>query len=189
MDFEELQKVWMADSQEAIYVINEKALHTRVTAKKNTALHIAHVSELLLIIGNVSAGIFVAGVSYWNNNRNIFIYIMAAWMLLTAGYVLVNRIRRLNRQPRFDRSMQEELQHALTTATYQVRLSHLMRLNVLPIGILSVLGVWDGVKTIWFAAGILLFFCIVYYLSGWEHKIYKRKKRELEVLQSKLKND
>jgi hypothetical protein len=189
MDFEELQKVWMADSQETVYVINEKALHDLVTAKKNTALRIANISELLFIVGNFCAGVFVAGVSYWNKISNIFVYFMAVWMFITAGVVLVNRIRRLNRQPRFDRSLQEELQHALATATYQVRLSHLMRLNLFPTGALSVLGVWNGDKTIWFAAGIVLFFCIVYYLSGWEHKIYKRKKRELEVLQNKLKND
>lgn len=187
MEFEELQKIWIAGNQEAVYVINEQALHNRIIAKKNTSLHIANISELLLIIVNFSAGGFVFGVSYWNNNSNVFMYIMAVWMFITAVYVLVNRIRRRHEQPRFDRSMQEELQHAITTATYQVRLSQLMRLNVLPIGVLSVLSVWNGDNPVWFALGILLFFSMAYYFSGWEHNIYKRKKRELELLQSKLK--
>jgi hypothetical protein len=33
---------------------------------------------------------------------------------------------------------------------------------------------------------VLLFFALSYYAGGWEHNIYKRKKRELEVLKKKL---
>lgn len=189
MEFEELQKIWMAEGQQFVYAINEEALHNRIISKKKKTLHIANASELLLIIVNFCTGCFVFGVNYWNNKGNIFMYIMAAWMFVTVVYVVVHRIRRLQEQPKFDRSIREDLQHAIATATYQVRLSHIMRLNIIPIGALSLLGVWEGNKSIWFTICLLLFFWIAYYFSGWEHGIYKNKKRELELLQSKLEQE
>ncbi|MBO9658972.1 MAG: hypothetical protein J7527_09110 [Chitinophagaceae bacterium] len=187
MEFEELQKIWLAGNQEAVYVINEQALHHRITAKRHKVLHIANVSELLLVVVNIAAGIFVLTTTYFSPHSNVFLYLMAGWMFLTAGYALVHRLRRLRAQPVYDRSLQQELQHALATATYQVRLSQLMRLNVIPIGALTVLGIWQGDKPIWLAAVILLFFCGAYYFSGWEHNYYKRQQRELEGLVGKLK--
>ena len=38
-------------------------------------------------------------------------------------------------------------------------------------------------------AGIIIFFVLTNYASGWEHNIYKRKKRELEILKDKLENE
>jgi hypothetical protein len=64
-----------------------------------------------------------------------------------------------------------------------------MRWNILPIGILSLLGLWEGGKSIWIAASILVFFILAHYTGGWEHDIYKRRKRELELLQSKLESE
>lgn len=189
MEFEELQKIWLASNQEAVYVINEEALHHRITARKHKALHIANVSELLIVVVNIAAGIFVATMTYRSGRNNIFMYLMAGWLLLTAGYALVHRLRRLRTQPVYDRSMQQELQHALSAATYQVRLSQLMRLNIIPIGALTVLGIWQGDKPVWLAAVMLLFFCGVYYFSGWEHGYYERQKRELEGLVEKLSSE
>ncbi len=186
MEFEDLQKIWLAGNQEAVYVINEKALHHRITARKHKALHIANVSELLSVVANIAAGVFVAGMTYRSGHNNVFLYVMAGWLLLTAGYALVHRIRRLQGRLVYDRSMQQELQYALATATYQVRLSRLMRLNVIPIGALTVLGIWQGDKPVWLAVIVLLFFCGAYYFSGWEHGYYKRQQRELEGLVGKL---
>jgi hypothetical protein len=189
MEFEEMKKIWMAESQETVYVINETALHNRIISKRKAVLHISNISELLLIIINFSAGCAMIGITYWNGGDNIFMYAMAIWMLLTAVYVLVSRVRRLRAQLKFDRSMLEDLRHAIATATYQVRLSWLMRLNVLPIGILSILSVWQGSKSIWLIVAILGFFILSYYLSGWELNIYKNKKRELELLQEKFEKE
>lgn len=80
MEFEDLQKLWLAGNQEAVYVINEQALHHRISARKRKALHIAHVSELLTVVVNVAAGVFVSVVSYQGSRHNIFLYLMAGWM-------------------------------------------------------------------------------------------------------------
>lgn len=186
MEFEELQKIWMAGDQEAVYVINEKALHNRIISKKNTILRIVNLSELVIIIVNIGAAVFLSGLNYWYSHSNVFMYIMAAWMFLTSIYVLISRVRRLNEQPQYDRSMRAELQHGIATATYQVRLSQLMRLNIIPICAFCMLGVGFHGKSAWLAVGILVFFTGAYFLSGWEHNIYRNKKRELELLKGKL---
>jgi Flp pilus assembly protein TadB len=189
MEFEELQKIWDTQNNEPLYAINEKALHNRILSKKKQGLHITNISELLSIIVNAGAGCFIFGVNFFKHSGNMFMYILSAWMFICALYLLVSRLRRVKANQRFDRSISGDLNNAISVATYQVRLSQMMRWNILPTGTLITLGVWNGGKSVWLAAGMLLFFVLTYYASAWEHNIYKRKKRELEMLKSKLDNE
>ena len=189
MEFEELQKIWDTQNNEPLYAINEKALHNRILSKKKQGLHITNVSELLSIIVNGGVGCFIFGVNYFKQSGNIFMYILSAWMFICALYLLVSRLRRIKSNQKFDRSISGDLNHAISVATYQVRLSQMLRWNILPIGTLIILGVWDSGKSVWLAVGMVAFFVVTYYASRWEHNIYKRKKRELEILKSKLDNE
>jgi len=188
MEFEEMKKVWDSQNNEPLYSINEDALHNRILTKKRQGYHITTVSELLVIIISFASGVFIFAMNYFKSNPNFWMYMLSAWMLLTALFALVSRILRIQGDTQFDRTMLGDLNHAISVATYQVHLSQFMRWNMLPTGILLVLGVWGGGKSIWLAAGIVIFFVLVNYASRWEHNIYKNKKRELEILQSKLKN-
>jgi hypothetical protein len=189
MEFEELQKIWDSQNNEPLYAINVNALHNRILSKKKRAGHIANFSELLLIVVNIGAGGLILGMNIFKQNTNVFMYLISVWMFISALYTLAGRIRRIKGEYRFDRSMLGDLNHAISTASYQVRLSQIMRWNILPIGIFSLLGIWDSGKPVWIAALILVFFALTYYASGWEHRIYKARKRELEVLQKKLKSE
>ena len=186
MEFDELQKIWDVQNNEPLYAINEKALHNRILSKKNQARHITNISELLLIIVNLASGSFVLGINLFKQHGNIFMYVMAAWMFATALYSLLIRIRRIKGNSQFDRSMHGDLNHAISVATYQVRLSQIMRWNILPIGALSLLGVWEGGKLFWVVGLMGVFFALTWYASRWEHRIYKSRKRALEILQKKL---
>jgi uncharacterized membrane protein YqjE len=62
-------------------------------------------------------------------------------------------------------------------------------LNILTIGTLIILCVCDRGKSVWLAAGMLVFFVLTFYASRWEHNIYKRKKHELEILRTRLENE
>jgi hypothetical protein len=185
MEFEELQKIWDTQHNQPLYVINEKALHNRILTKKYQANHIAGFSEWLLMIVNIATGACIFGMNLVQHNW-IFMYLLAAWLLGSAIYVLVGRLRRIKVQHRFDRSMLGDLQHALAAAGYQVRLAHIMRWNALPIALLVLLGFWESSMPVWFALATGLFFILTFYASGWELNIYKNKKRELEILQQKL---
>jgi len=186
MEFDELQKIWDSQNQQPMYLINEDALHSRIQTKKAKANHITNVSEWLLIGVNVGAGCLVLGLQSSTSGSNLFMYLLAGWMLITAVAVLVSRIRRLQRENRFDRSLVGELDHAISMTTYQVRLSQLMRWNSLPIALLIVAGIVDGGKSLWIAVALVIFFVLVNWASGWEHRFYLSRKLELETLQKKL---
>jgi amino acid transporter len=188
MEFEELRKIWDAQNDQPLYAINEKAMYNLILSKKKQAHHITNISELLIIIVYFITGSFVLGMNLFDQRSNISMYVLSAWMLGSALFMLVNRIRRIKGDNQFDRSMSGDLDHAISVATYQVRISQIMLWNILPIGALTIFGLLEGGKPIWIAMVILLFFALSYYAGGWEHNIYKRKKRELEVLKNKLDN-
>ena len=185
MEFEELQQVWDDQDKRPIYTIDQQAMRDRILRKKRQARHITNRNELVLIIVNVGSGIFILSL-HFSLSRQFFMYLLAFWMLGTALFVAVSRFRRLKRNNRFDRSMRGDLDQAIATATYQVRLSFIMRLNILPIGLFVFLGMLESHKSTWFAVACIVFFILAFYASGFEHRIYRRKKRELQLLQSEL---
>ena len=150
----------------------------------------SHSTELLLIIVNIGAGGFLLELNGFKPHPNIFTYVLAAWMFCTTLYVWMSRSQRIKRnKDRFEQSMRGDLDHAISTSAYQVRLSRIMRWNIVPIGLLTLLCVWEGGKSVWLAGGTLLFFGVTYYASGFEHRFYKRRKRELQMLQKNLEKE
>ena len=189
MEFEELRKIWDAQNNQPLYAINEKAMYNLVLSKKKQAHHITNISELLLIFVNLGTGLMILAMNLFKQSGNISLYVLSAWMLGSALYTLVRRIQRIKGDQQFDRSISGDLIHAISTASYQVRISQIMRWNILPVAGLTLLGLWEGGKPIWIVVIVLLFFALTFYAGGWEHNIYKRKKRELEILQKKLGNE
>lgn len=189
MEFDDMKKIWDAQNNEALYLINEKALYKRIQAKKKQGQHITNISELLWIIGNISIGCLILVTNLFKQSTGIFIYCLSAWMIASALYILVRRIRRIKENNRFDRSLRGDLDHAISMATYQVHLSQLGRCNLLLIVMLFILGVWESGKSLWWMVGLLIFFVLINHAAGWEYRIYKARKRELDGLQNKLENE
>ncbi len=154
---------------------------TAFCRKKKQAYHITNVSELLLIIVNMAAGYFVFQMNLSGHNGNVFMYLLAAWMLGVSWYLLFSRIQRLKKDKQFDRSMHGDLNYAISVATYQVRLSLLGRWSILPIGLFTLLGLWESGKSVSIIAVILIFFVLTNYGARWEHGIYTTRKRELAI--------
>jgi hypothetical protein len=188
MEFDELQKIWDTQNNQPMYVINEKALHNRIVAKKRHVIRIAGFTEWRLIIVNIATGIFVSGTNFMHHNY-LSVYLLAVWMFGSALYVLINRIRRIKDQHRFNRTLAGDLEHAIATAGYQVRIAQIMRWNVLPIGLLVLLSIGEGGKQLWLIGFVVFFFILVFWACKWELSLYRNKKRELEVLQQKLQED
>jgi uncharacterized membrane protein HdeD (DUF308 family) len=187
MEFEELQKIWDQQNNKPLYAFDENALYNRILSKKKQGHYITNATEWLIIVSNIAAGLLV-GVNI-EDGSNIYMYLFTAWMFVSALFVVVSRIQRIKGDQRFDRSLRGDLSHAVAVARYQVRLSMIMRWNTLPVGILTILAVWETGRSFWMAAGILTFFAIIYYASGLEHNFYKRRKKELEILQEKLDDE
>ena len=189
MEFQDLQKVWDAQNNRPLYAFDESALHNTIISKMKQGKHISNASELITIIVNVGAGIFIAMINLFKTSSNISMYLLALWMIGISLYALISRIKRIRNNRRFDRSMQGDLDNALDVATYQVRFSRLMRWNILPVAVFTILGMLESGKSLWLALGISLFLLLANYFAGWEHSIYKNRKKSLEILKAKLESE
>jgi high-affinity Fe2+/Pb2+ permease len=190
MEFEELQKIWDSQNNRPVYTLDEKALHNRILAKKRQAYHIANTTELMSIIINCAAGGLILRVNGFKQHTDIFMYVLAAWMFCTALYVCISRIRRIQRdKDRFEQSMRGDLDHAISTAAYQVNFIQILRWNILPTGLLTLLVVWNAGKSIWIVGVLLLLLMLVYYASGFENRVHKARKRALQILREKLEKE
>lgn len=178
MEFEEIKQIWDKQNNELLYALNEKAMHKIIRAKKQKTERITSFSELLLIFVNIISGVFILLM----NKQNIYLYLLAGLMLVTAVITGVARLKRRKKGDKFSQTVLGELNQSVATASYQVLLSQIMRWYIIPVGILVALSVWQNHIPIW----IIVVSIFIWFASGWEHRIYVRKKRELEVLQKKL---
>ena len=189
MEFDEMKKIWDAQNNQPLYVIDEKALHNRIQAKMNGALHFANINEWFSIFVYLGAGGLLLGLNPFKPGANIFMYLESAWMFATVVYVVVSRIRRIKASRRFDRSIRGDLDHAISLAGYQVRLSQIMCWNVLPIGVIMIFSGWEAGKLIKVSAVILVSFVLAFFVGIKGDRVNKRRKRELQVLKDKLETD
>jgi hypothetical protein len=188
MELDELKKIWNEQNQ-PIYMVDQSTLHRHVVAKRNAGDRIAHYSEILSIASNLLAGSFILVANLIGGNHRISLYLLSLWMIAAGIYVAVKRVWRITGEKQFDRSMMGDVRYALQVATYQVRLSYLMRWNIVPMGVLLMLSMWEGGKSIWLTLGLLAFLSITLFASGFEHDVYKRRRNELERLKTKLESD
>jgi len=194
MEFDEMKKIWDAQNNQPLYVIDEKALHKRIQAKMNGVRHMASLSELFSIVVNLGSGgllLVLSRLKLWGNvflNPAVFLY-PAVWNFVTAVYMVVSRIRRIKASRRFDRSIHGDLNHAISLAGYQVRLTRIMYWNVLPSGASFLFMGWKGWTLIYTSAVILGSFVLAYYLGIKADRYNKLRKRELQVLKEKLESD
>ncbi len=186
MEFEEMKKIWDTQKQEHIFSLDQSALHNRVLAKQKQGLHIANVSELMLILSNILGAVSILTVVVPREHVNISMTIMSVCMLMVAVYVARGRFQRVNGNTKFNRSLNGDLQFALDVARYQVKLSTLGRWSIFPVAILSVTGLLEAEKSIWIALAVIIFMLILNYLARWESKYYQARLHQLEVLKKKL---
>jgi hypothetical protein len=186
MEFDEMKKIWDAQNNQPLYVIDEKALHNRIQSKMKGALHIASINEWFSIVVYLGAGGLLLVLNRFNPGTNIFMYVESAWMFSTVVYVVVSRIRRIKASRRFDRSIHGDLNHAISLAGYQVRLSRIMCWNVLPIGAIMIFSGWEAGKLIKVSAVILVSLVLAFFVGIKGDRVNKRRKRELQVLKEKL---
>jgi len=189
MELDEIRSVWSTQEEQTPYQLDEQALHQRVVARTDRALHITNISELLVIGIYICAGIFLAVINTTGRKVSLFMYVMAAWMVVVALLTLISRIRRMRGNARFDRSVQGELKHGLDVTRYQVRLSRLMRWNTAPLFCLMLFATWENGKPWWVTVLILALFGVSWSASGWEHNKYKMQRQKMEELSSSLNKE
>lgn len=186
MEFEEMKKVWDQQNNQPLYVIDEKALHNRVHTKMSTIRKATSVSEWMLILINLGTGVILISANPLKQGNNIFLSVEAVWMFGIVAYLIISHIRRLRASRKFDRSINGDLDHAISLAGYQMHLSQIVRWNMLPLGIIMILSGWEAGKFLKVAAVILASYTLAFYVSSKGYGMNKRRKRELQGLKEKL---
>ena len=79
MEFDEMKKIWDAQNNQPLYVMDENALYKRIQSKMNSLLHVTSTSELGLIVINLFTGIVLIARNSFARGPNIFLIIEAAW--------------------------------------------------------------------------------------------------------------
>jgi len=186
MEFDEMKKVWDAQNNQPLYVLDEKALHNRIKSKMNVVRHMTNISDWTLILIYLGAGSILLGLNPFRRGANIFIYVEAAWMFATVAYLLVSHFRRIKASRQFDRSIHGDLDHAISLASYQVRLSQMTRWNLLPMGAIMIFSGWESGKLVKVGIIMLVSSALGFYVSSKGLRSNKRRRRELQVLREKL---
>jgi len=186
MEFDEMKKIWDAQNNQPLYVIDEKALHNRIQSKMNTVLHFTSISEWLLILINLGTGAFLLVNNPVKPGSNIFLFLEAVWLFALVVYLVVSRNRRIKASRQFDRSIHGDLNHAISLASYQMRISQIIRWNFLPMGAIMILSGWQSGNFLKVSAIILFSYTLAFYVTSKGYLANKKRKRELQVLKEKL---
>ena len=186
MEFDEMKKIWDAQNTQPLYVLDEKALNNLIQSKMKGVLRIANINEWGLIIINLSAAGVLITLNSFTHAGNIFMYIEAAWMFATVVYVVAHRSRRVSSSRHFDRSIHGDLDHAISMATYHVRLVRMMNWNSLPLGAIMIFSGWEAGQLLKVAAVILVSYALSFYVGTKQNRANVRRRRELQVLKEKL---
>jgi hypothetical protein len=110
-------------------------------------------------------------------------------MFATVVYVVAHRSRRISSSRRFDRSIHGDLDHAISVASYHVRLARIMNWNLLPLGAIMIFSGWEAGKLLKVAAVILVSYALAFYAGVKGNRTNVRRRRDLQVLKEKLEAD
>jgi len=188
MEFDEIKKVWDAQNSEPVYSIDEKALLDRIQSRMDTVLRATSINEWLLIIINFIVGIVLLDRHPFKAG-NMFLSIEAVWMFLIVVYLVINRARRIRSSRQFDRSIRGDLDHSISLASYQMRISQIVSWNLLPLGLMMVGSGWESGKLWKVSLLILISFSLAIYVNRTGYRSTKKRKRVLQELKEKLDSD
>lgn len=189
MEFDEMKKIWDTQSNQAMYAIDESALHDRVINKRNKAARIASRSEKIMIKALLFGATVIVSASVYKADYELIPLVLAAVMLGTAVFIFLRRQKRLNMQNTFDNSILGDIDLAIANAEYQVRLSSMGKGLYFIVAILSVASVVDTLDEWYKGAFLSIFFIVGYFGARWEHNtFYVTQKRNLESMREKLIN-
>lgn len=193
MEFDEMKKIWDAQTNQALYVIDEKALHHLIRSKMGGERRLASGREwstILFYLGTVGLMLGFSQLNLFKPGAKVFVYLTAAWLFGVVVYVVVSRARRIKASRRFDRSMHGDLDYAINLAGYQMRFGPVIGWNFLPLGVLLILFGWETGRLFWVCVAVILVSGILtFYVERKVYRATKRRKHALQILKGKLESE
>lgn len=184
MEFEEMTKIWDQQNNQAIFVLNEKALNNRIQSKLKGAKRMNNLNDFGLIGISIFTSIMVLVIkatSMWN-------IITAILLLLIALYIAANRLKRVKNNKQFDLSLLGGLNHAIENINFEIKRSKTFPLWFLfPLSIPSLMNLVQKETSIWTWLLVIGAFLLSYFVTHLGlQKTLIPKKRNLEILKKKL---
>jgi hypothetical protein len=192
MEFDEMKRIWDAQTDQPLYVIDEKALHLCIQSELGGERRLAggrEWSTILFYLGAVGLMLFFGRLNHVKPGANIFAYLLAAWMFGTVVYIVVSRTRRLKAGRRFDRSIRGDLNYAIWLAGYQMRLGLVIGFNFVPLGSFAILFGWEIGRLFMACAGVILVSgTLTFFIERKGFRASQKRKQALQVLKGKLES-
>ena len=188
MNLEEMQKIWNSDTQEHLYAIDEKGMEKIVFKKRNKAIKRVTLVENLILWMNILLPSFLIVFAFIKGKDKVSIYLMEAFMFLTAAYIAYHKNLRLKSYKNWGKSMMDVLDEAIHNATYQARLSKTLLIwYLLGLAIISIIMLIFEGKPWWLIFLMGLFFGLAFFFGRWEQRYFHDRHRdELIALKDKL---
>lgn len=187
MEFDEMKKIWDAQSNKTMYAIDESALHSKVISKRKKSARIAGRSERIMIGALLFSTLIILGASIYKAEYDVMPLVLSAVTFAVAILIFFRRRERLKKQGNFENSISGDIELAISNAEYQIRLSALGKWLYLVVALLSVASVVDTLEEWYKGAFLLLFFIVGYFGARWEHKtFYVSQKTSLLKMRDKL---
>lgn len=188
MEFEEMKKIWDKQSDEPLYVINEEALHRYIMSKKRRAVRLNNTNDYGLIAICIITAIIYSFIAIKPDTPNIYDYLIVATLLLSTVLVWVWRIRREKKEQTFGRTVLGDLDHAISSVTYEMsRSKHMVLWVVLPLFILIFLNMTQDDASFWKWVVVASAFVLSALVLQWDYnRCQKPKRQKLEALRNKL---
>lgn len=186
MKFEEMKKIWDEQHKEHLFVIDAKRLQQNIEGRKRASSSLVSKIEIMIIVVNILSGSILLAINF-QHPTSMINTLMSILMFATAGYVFIKRSHRLKNENRFDRTMLGDLDHAISNATYQARLSYSMLFYVVVIGVAIFFSAMAENKSFTVLLTIATLFVITFFLARWEHRAWHvARKKRLEAMRAKL---
>ena len=191
MKLEDMQKIWHSETNQTLYVMNQKAVESFVKKKANSANRKAAKVENFIIIMNLVVPVILLTLASLNNKQHFGEYALAAFMIITAFFTYNYKKRRINSQKNWGKSMLDSMDHAIHNATYQARMTNIFLIwYTLIVGVLSVTNLIIEKANVWLIVMIAFVFVIGLIAGRWEQRAWHNKQLEdLISLRSKLVSD
>lgn len=185
-----MKKIWDNQNQKYMYTIDETALGKSMKLKKDKGIRMLNWMEWMLITVKLVVGGALIFKELFESDSNPFVYLFGGLLLISAGYLYMQRRQRLSQPYDFESNMLGDLNHAIESARYKAKISYMMLLYWIPISIITLSALYfDGESLI--KIGLTgLFFIVIFFAGRWEHySCHVARKRKLESIKDKLLTD
>jgi Flp pilus assembly protein TadB len=187
MEFDHLQKIWDAQSNQTVYAIDESTLHRRVLVHKRKSERIHRINTYGLVAISVVCSAILLGIKV----ADVFNIVSSIVLMVIAVYVLIRDHRRKKALQVFDRTMAGELDFAIENIRYQIRFGQTFWLwYVIPLALPKLAEMLSGKINYPSIAVMVVALIASVLVVRWEvNSKYKPKLRQLESLKSSLETE